>query len=112
MGSSLNIQCTVSTVSGVESSEVMINWFIPEGSIDETNGRVSVGSVTDKGNNTYTSSLQFDYLMEGDEGLYSCRVTIRVTGVQVAISGSLHSLTSKCVCPCSHVCVCACVCIR
>ena len=95
MGSPQVIICTVSTVHGVESSEVMISWFIPEGSIDETNGRVSVGSVTDEGNNTYTSSLQFDYFMEGDEGLYSCTVMILVTGVQVAISSYLHSLTSK-----------------
>ena len=71
-----NINCTVSTVSGVESSSVMISWMGPGGKIDATNGRVSIGSVTDEGNNIYTSSLQFDYLMEGDEGLYNCNVMI------------------------------------
>ena len=70
MSSPQNITCTVGTVSGVESSAVMISWFRPEGNIDATNGRVSIGSVTDDGNNMYTSSLQLDYLMEGDEGFY------------------------------------------
>ena len=27
--------------------------------------------------NAYTSSLQFDYLVEGDEGTYTCKVMIR-----------------------------------
>ena len=70
------INCTVSTVSGVESSSVMISWMGPGGNITATNGRVSIGSVTDDGNNMYTRSLQFTYLMEGDEGTYTCNVMI------------------------------------
>ena len=76
MGSTLVISCAVSTVSGVESSSVMISWMGPGGSITTTNGRVSIGSVTDNGNNMYTRSLQFTYLMEGDEGTYTCNVII------------------------------------
>ena len=93
MGSSQNIQCTVSTVSGLESSSVMISWMGPGGNIDATNGRVSIGSITDDGNNMYTSSLQFTYLMEGDEGTYTCNVMIHnAIGSQ---SIELESLTSK-----------------
>ena len=76
VGSSRVINCTVSTVSGVESSSVMISWMGPGGNIDATNGRVSIGSVTAGGNNMYTRSLQFDYLMEGDEGMYTCNATV------------------------------------
>ena len=79
MGSPQIINCTVSTVSGVESSSVMISWMGPGGNIDATNGRVSIGSVTDDGNNMFTSSLQFTYLMEGDEGIYTCNVMILET---------------------------------
>ena len=70
------INCTASTVSGVESSSVMISWMGPRGAITTTNGRVSIGSVTADGSNMYTRSLQFTYLMEGDEGMYTCNVMI------------------------------------
>ena len=73
------INCTVSTVSGVESSSVMISWMGPGGNINATNGRVSIGSVTAGGNNMYTRSLHFTYLMEGDEGMYTCNVIILET---------------------------------
>ena len=77
VGSPQVISCTVSTVSGVESSSVMISWMGPGGGITTTtNGRISIGSVTDDGNNMYTNSLQFTYLIEGDEGSYSCNVMV------------------------------------
>ena len=79
MGSPQVINCTVSTVSGVESSSVMISWMGPGGVITTTNGTVSIGSVTDDGNNMYTRSLQFIYLMEGDESNYTCNVMILET---------------------------------
>ena len=91
MGSPQVINCTVSTVSGVVSSSVMISWIGPRGNIDATNGRVSVGSVTDDGNNTYTRSLQFTYLREGDDGSYNCNVTILET--DAAASVDLSSLS-------------------
>ena len=79
VGRAQTINCTVSTVSGVESRSVMISWMGPRGNIDTTNGRVSIGSVTDDGDNMYTRSLQFTYLMEGDEGTYTCNVMILET---------------------------------
>ena len=93
MGISQVITCTVSTVSGVEFSSVMISWMGPGGSITSTNGRVSIGSITDDGNNMYTRSLQFTYLMEGDEGTYTCNVMILDTSGSQSIE--LHSLTGK-----------------
>ena len=93
VGSPQVINCTVSTVSGVESSSVMISWLGPAGNIDTTNGRVSIGPVTASGNNMYTSSLQFTYLMEGDEGKYTCNVMILETSGSQSVE--LQSLTSK-----------------
>ena len=69
------INCTVSTVSGVQSSSVMINWMGPGGGSIMNDTRVTISPTTSSGN-TYTSSLQFTYLMEGDEGTYTCNVMI------------------------------------
>ena len=93
MGSPQVINCTVSTVSGVESSSVMISWMGPGGNITATYGRVSIGSVSAGGNNMYTRSLQFTYLMEGDEDMYTCIVMILETSGSQSVE--LQSLTSK-----------------
>ena len=95
VGSPQVINCTVSTVSGVESSSVMIIWMGPGGNITATNGRVSIGSVTAGGNNMYTRSLQFTYLMEGDKGTYNCNVMILETNESESESVELQLLTSK-----------------
>ena len=78
VGSPLFINCTVSTVSGVESSSVMISWMGPGGGSIMNDSRVTISPVTSTGNN-YLSSLQFNYLMEGDEGTYTCNVTVLET---------------------------------
>ena len=75
VGSPQDIQCTVSTVSGVELSSVMISWMEPGGDIITNNSRVTISLTSGSGNN-YTSSLQFMYLMEGEEGIYTCDVMI------------------------------------
>ena len=72
MGSSQVVNCTVITISGVESNSVIISWIGPTIASD---CRVTVSSTTSSGNN-YTSSLWFDYLLEEDEGNYSCNVMI------------------------------------
>ena len=75
VGSPQVINCTVSTVNGVESSLVMFNWMGPGGGPITTDCRVTIGPTVIS-INTYTSSLQFDYLVEGDEGTYTCKVMI------------------------------------
>ena len=78
VGSPQDIQCTVSTVSGVELSSVMISWMGPGGDTIRNNSRVTISPTNGSGNN-YTSSLQFMYLMEEDEGTYECSVMIMET---------------------------------
>ena len=96
VGMSVDIVCTVSTVSGVDSSSVLISWTVSEGGsgggpiIDDS--RVSISSTTSIGNN-YTSSVQFTYLMEGDEDIYNCNVIILESSV--SSSYTLPSLISK-----------------
>ena len=75
VGSPQDIQCMVSTVSGVELSSVMISWMGPGGESITNDSRVTISPPTSSGNN-FTSNLQFTYLMEGDEGMYTCGVMI------------------------------------
>ena len=92
VGSPQDIQCIVSTVSGVELSSVMISWMGPGGQSITNDSRVTISPITSSGNN-YTSSLQFTYLMEGDEGMYTCNVMILETSALSIIS--ISNLISK-----------------
>ena len=92
VGSPQVINCTVSTVSGVQFSSVMISWMGPGGGSIISGSRVTTSPTTSRGNN-YTSSLQFDYLMEGDEGTYTCYVMILETNRSQLVE--LQSLTGK-----------------
>ena len=92
VGSPQDIQCIVSTVSGVELSSVMISWMGPGGESITNDSRVTISPTTSSGNN-YTSSLQFTYLMEGDEGMYTCNVMILGTSISDVIS--MNNLASK-----------------
>ena len=92
VGSSQDIQCIVSTVSGVELSSIMISWMGPGGESITNDSRVTISPTTSSGNN-YTSILQFTYLMEGDEGVYTFNVTI--LGAIKLQTAEIESLTSK-----------------
>ena len=75
VGSPQDIQCTVSTISGVDLSAVMISWMGPGGDTIRNDSRVTISPTSGSGN-IYTSSLQFMYLMEQDEGTYQCNASI------------------------------------
>jgi len=92
VGSPQDIQCTVSTVSGVELSSVAINWMGPGGDTIRNDSRVTISLTSGSGNN-YTSILQFMYLMEGDEGTYECNVIILETNI--SDSTELTSVTGE-----------------
>ena len=92
VGSLQDIDCIVNTrVPGVSS--VNVSWTGPGGvSIMSISNRVTISPTTSSGN-IFTSSLQFDYLMEEDEGNYTCNVTILQTSATQSIK--LQSLTGK-----------------
>ena len=73
VGSPQTIECRVGTVPGV--SFVLINWTRPGGVTIMNNDRIRISPTTSNGN-VFTSNLQFEYLMEGDEGNYTCNWTI------------------------------------
>ena len=75
VGSPQVIVCTVNTFNEVQSSSVVISWIGPNGNNIMNASRVIISPTTSSAN-VYTSSLQFVYLMEGDEGTYTCNVTI------------------------------------
>ena len=66
------------TVNGVELSSVTISWIGPNGNVTTDNNRIIVNPITSYGSN-YTSDIHFIYLMEGDEGMYTCNVMILET---------------------------------
>ena len=80
VGNPRDIQCIVSTVSGVEWSSVMISWMGPGGESITNDSRVTISPTISSGNN-FTSSLLFTYVMEGDEGMYTCNVMILETNI-------------------------------
>ena len=81
MGSSQMIQCTVSEV---ESGSVMISWMGPGGDIT-SGSRVTISGTG------LISTLIFAYLMEGDEGTYTCNV-ISSTGISRSESVEIETL--------------------
>ena len=84
VGSPQDIQCIVSTVSGVELSSVMISWMGPAAESITNGSRVTISQTTSSGNN-YTSILQFSYITREDEGLYVCKVAILETNKSVTV---------------------------
>ena len=92
VGSPQDIQCIVSTVSGVELSSVMISWMRPGGESITNDSRVTISPTTSSGNN-YTSNLQFTYLMERDEGIYMISVMILETTISETFE--FNSIISK-----------------
>ena len=76
MGNPQTIECVVSTVSGVDFNSVMISWMGPNGNLTtDNNSRIIVNPITSFGNK-YVTGIHFIYLMEEDEGIYTCNVTI------------------------------------
>ena len=92
VGSPQDIQCTISTADGVQLHLVLISWVGPGGDTIMTNSRLTITPTTSIGND-YNSTLLFAYLIEGDEGIYTCSVMI----LETSTSGSvmLGELTGK-----------------
>ena len=84
VGNNQTIQCRITTASGVAVNSVMVTWIGPRGMPIYNSSRmiiipVMLSHTSNSSINTFTSSLQFMYLMEGDEGTYVCNVSILQT---------------------------------
>jgi len=84
VGDSITLECIVSTVSGVEFDSIIISWMKSGGNTTTNDSRVTINLITFGGNN-YASSIQFTYLMEGDDGKYTCNVMILETNGSASI---------------------------
>ena len=91
VGESQIIYCTAITPTLLD---VVIEWLGPEGSSIMNDRRVTISSIT-VSNGIYTSSLQFDNMMEGDEGNYTCIVSL----LNISASDSIEILALTGMCP-------------
>ena len=71
VGSPQVINCIVNEVSEVVPNSGIIVWSGPNGDIMNSS-RIMIMEAYNSDDNTNTSSLQFTYLMEGDNGTYTC----------------------------------------
>ena len=101
VGNTEVVTCTVSGAVGVNLSSVMISWMGPGGVI-VNDSRVTISPTTSSGNN-FLSTLRFEYLMEGDEGMYTCNMTILDTSESG--TSNLSALIGKLTVLDSHICM-------
>ena len=74
VGSALSLQCDVAIASGVNVNNNLDFVWMKNGT-PMNNGRIKIHD------NTTSSILQFSYLSEEDEGVFTCNVTFRDTNV-------------------------------
>ena len=94
VGEMQDIICSVTLTSEVDPESVELIWENASNIITSDN-RVTITStnITDNPFSfTYTTAIQFAYLMEGDEGSYTCRIV--VDEMMESHSAILHNLRS------------------
>ena len=90
-----DIICSVTINSAINSNSVELTWANND-SIITTDNRVTITptNITKNPSSfTYSTTIQLAYLMEGDEGDYTCDVT--VDDMMESHSTTLQNLTSK-----------------
>ena len=78
IGEMQDIICSVTITSAVDPSSVELTWTNAS-SIITSDDRVTIMPTNITANLhsfTYTTTIQFAYLMEGDEGSYTCNVVV------------------------------------
>ena len=92
-GSELSLKCDVNIVRGVTSS-ADIMWMKNNTPVEGINNdRISIHSAVSDASNFYTSNLQFLYLSEDDESVYTCIVKILDTSTFKSVE--LKNFTCK-----------------
>ena len=84
------VGCRATTVRGVELNAVQFSWMGPTGNTLINNTRVAILPKRQHQNN-FSSEVLFDYLREGDQGVYTCTVVI----LNARVSASLNTLPSE-----------------
>jgi len=100
VGEPLTIYCIAITNTTLD---VIFNWTGPGGGSISNNSRVTISPTTSSGDN-YTSSLQFTYLMEGDDGEYTCNVSLlNVSASELVRIDTLNGMYVYYMCIVNHV---------
>ena len=76
VGEMQNFICSITINSTIDPNSVELTWTYDDSNIT-TDDRVTIIPTIITGNQssfTYTAAIQFTYLMEGDEGNYTCNV--------------------------------------
>ena len=98
VGEMQNIICSVTITSTIDPDSVELTWTNAN-NIITADGRVTViptNTTQNPSSFTYTTIIQFAYLMEGDEGNFTCNVA--VNAVMESHSTTLENLRSTYVC--------------
>ena len=98
IGESLDLVCSITISSTVQTSSVNLTW-----NFTSNDNRVTVIPTTittdDSIGIIYTTVIKFVYLMEGDEGNYTCNLTTEGYSTEstfyLEIIGKYYSITLK-----------------
>ena len=95
IGRMQHIICVITISSAIDPDLVELTWTRDDSSIT-TDNRVAIiptNVIENPSSFTYTTTIQFAYLMEGDEGNYTCNVTVEdMTKSQSIILQNLTSM--------------------
>ena len=94
IGEMQDIICSVTITSAIDPNSVELTWANND-SIITTDNRVTITptNITENPSSfTYSTTIQFAYLMEGDKGNYTCNVV--VDDMMESYSTTLQNLRS------------------
>ena len=93
VGDAYEIHCNVNTNKAINSTILNITWIRPNNESVVTDSRINVTTISNGTN--HISILQFLYLREEDEGLYSCNVTVLQSNTVDSDSFELKEILSE-----------------
>ena len=77
VGEMQDITCSVTITSEIDPDSVDLTWKLDDNIITTDNRVTIITNITENPFSfTYTTIIQFAYLMEGDEGNYTCNVEV------------------------------------
>ena len=77
VGEMQDITCSVTITSEIDPDSVDLTWKLDDNIITTDNRVTIITNITENPFSfTYTTIIQFTYLMEGDEGNYTCNVEV------------------------------------
>ena len=77
VGEMQDITCSVTITSTIDPDSVELTWTNADSIITADNRVTIITNITENPSSfTYSTIIQFAYLMEGDEGNYTCNVEV------------------------------------